>query len=147
MPSFNGLVEIRNGDGDNTILLDGDTADITAGGNGQGGNLVVGDAAGAQRVSVDGPTGTVTISTPTGDPLVTVDGQEGDVVVFRKIGSTNREVFRFDASDATLTVGAQDSAGELVVLDGAGVEAMRVSGGNAALYVGAALRRSGRKRR
>ena len=137
MPQFNGLVEIRDGDGNTTISLDGDTGDIAAGGAGQAGNLAVRNAADAPRVSIDGETGTVTISTSDGDALVTVDGQEGDVTIARTIAGVSREVFRFDASDATLVLGAAASAGELVVRDGDGREVFRFDSSTSALYVGA----------
>src|SRR5438093_13326816 len=100
MHQFKGLVQIEDGADNATILLDGDTGDVTIGGNGEDGMLVVANALGAARVTIDGQTGTITIVAATGETLVTIDGQEGDLVVSRQLGGVEREVLRFDASEA-----------------------------------------------
>jgi hypothetical protein len=110
MEQFTGLVVIQDGAGNPTVLLDGDSADVTLGKNGQDGKLTVGDGAGTPRISVDGATATVTVLAPDGSPLVTIDGQEGDITVFREVTGVRREVLRFDASDAALTLGSRTTA-------------------------------------
>jgi hypothetical protein len=137
MPQFKGSVEIQDGEGSTTILLDGDTGDTSVGGGGQHGRVVVGTGAGGQRVILDGETGTVTIHAADGDPLVTLDGQTGDIVVQRKVAGTTREVLRLDAGSAALTLGANGIGGDLVVRDGAGRDVLTFAAANAALFLGA----------
>jgi hypothetical protein len=145
MPNFKGLVEIQTGAGDPTILLDGDTGDVTVGGGGQAGNLGVGDASGAQRVAIAGDVGTLTISSAAGPPVLRFDsasaalyvgasGNEGDIIL---LDSSGRQVFRVDGASAAVYVGANGNEGDVIVLDSGGRQVFHVDGQNAALYVGA----------
>ncbi len=137
MPNHKGLVEIQDSANNPTIVLDGETGDVVAGGSGQDGLLVASDGAGNERVRVDGSTGTVEVLSPSGDPVVLVDGTEGDVVIYRMVGGANREALRFDASSAALTLGAQDCEGDLLIRDQAGRTVLRFDASSSALYVGA----------
>lgn len=137
MPNHKGVVEIQDNSHNPTIILDGETGDVSAGGSGQDGLLVAADGAGNDRVRVDGATGSVEIVSPTGDPVVRVDGEEGDVVIFRMVGGSNREVLRFDASTGALTIGSEDVEGDLVVKDQNGRTVLRFDGSSSALYLGA----------
>ena len=60
---FDGTVEVQDGAGTTTVLLDGNQGDTTVGGGGQDGTLHVLDAAGNLRVEIDGAGGGVTIRT------------------------------------------------------------------------------------
>jgi hypothetical protein len=137
MPDFKGVVQIQTAAGDPTIVLDGDNGDVSAGGSGRDGQIVVRTAAELTRISLDAATGSVIISALDGDPLVSIDGQEGDVTVYRKVSGVNRAVLQFDASDARLTLGASGVEGDLVVQDGSGRNVFQFDAASAALYLGA----------
>lgn len=136
MPDFKGVVEIQDSDGDPTLILDGNLGDLAIGGNGQDGQFAITTGAGVTKFEVDGSTGTITIRAADGDPIVTIDGSEGDLVINRKISGTNREVLRFDASDAALAIGGNGVEGDLTVRDGSGRDTLRFDGASAALHLG-----------
>jgi hypothetical protein len=136
MPNFSGSVEIQDAAGNPTIVLDGESGDVAAGGSGQAGTLVVRDGGGIAKVSVDGQTGTIKVVATDGDPLVTIDGQEGDIVVHRKVGGAGREALRLDASDAALSIGGEGLAGDLTVRDAGGRDVLRFGAVDGYLQVG-----------
>jgi hypothetical protein len=138
MPDFRGVVEIQDASGDATLILDGSLGDLSIGGNGQDGHVLVSTSAGAAKLVIDGSTGAITIHAADGDPIVTIDGAEGDLVIHRKVAGTNREALRFDASNAALTIGDEGVEGDLVIRDGAGRNVLHFDSNHAALYLGAA---------
>jgi hypothetical protein len=136
MPDFKGVVEIQDAAGDPTLILDGDNGDLSIGGSGQDGQFVIGTGAGLTKLQIDGSTGTITILADDGDPVVTIDGNQGDLTIHRKVSGTNREVLRFNASSAALTLGSDGVEGDLMVRDSGGRDAVRLDGNAAALYLG-----------
>jgi hypothetical protein len=80
---FSGKTEILKSSGGTTITLDGNTGNITAGGNGSDGDIIV--------------------RNKTGDSTVFVDGDKGDIKVYREIGGSQTEVMKF--SGGVLDVG------------------------------------------
>jgi hypothetical protein len=114
---FSEKVEILDSASNVTITLDGKSADISAGGNGQDGDIIILDSA--------------------GDSILRVNGAEGDITVWRKIGAVHREVMKFDASHAALYIGSEGNEGDLLIRDGAGREVLHFDSSYAALYVGA----------
>ena len=133
---FKGLIEINNNSDQLTIGLDGNNADIAAGGNGSGGDLVLKDSSGTQTIWLRGQTKDVLIGPGVpGTVRISIDGNEGDI---RIRDSAGREVLFFDASHAALYIGSQGNEGDLIIKDSQGRDVFHFDSNYAAFYVGAA---------
>lgn len=135
MPNFNGKVEIQDAGGGATIVLDGDGGDVTIGGSSQDGVLLVNSGTGVKRFVVDAASGDVMVTAPDGSPIVTVGGATGDIVAHRKVVGIDREIFRFDATNAALYLGGEFIEGDLVVRDEANKERIKLDGGAGDIWV------------
>ena len=132
---FKGLIEINNNSDQLTIGLDGNNADIAAGGNGSGGDLVLKDSSGTQIIWLRGQTKDVLIGPGVpGTVRISIDGNQGDI---RIRDSAGREVLFFDASHAALYIGSQGNEGDLIIKDRQGRDVFHFDSNYAALYVGA----------
>ena len=76
-------LEIKNNANQVTITLDGDSADISAGGNGQDGVLILRDNAGKEYARVTGFSlgGQVVLSTPAGQQRVFLGAASANLVL------------------------------------------------------------------
>jgi hypothetical protein len=117
-------VVVRDTAGNETIRLDGSSADLTLGGNGQDGDVVVRDTAGNETIRLDGSTADLTLGG---------NGQDGDVVLRNSGGS---ETIRLDGSTGDLTLGGNGQDGDVVVRNSAGIETIRLDGSTADLTLG-----------
>lgn len=125
---FNGTVEIRDAANARRISLEGDGARIIAGGDGQGGDLILNDGDGNQRLWIDGQAGNILTKNADGDYILRVVGEKGDIVVHRRIDGHLREVMKFDASRAALYIGSEGNEGEIHVRDGSGNNRIQLDG-------------------
>jgi hypothetical protein len=135
MPDFTGVVQIQDGGGAPTIVLDGDNGILTVGGSSHDGQFIVTTGGGVTRLAIDGATGSVTITAADGDPVVTIDGAQGNILIHRKSAGTNHEILEFDASGAALSVGGQAHAGDVIVRDAANLERVKLDGGDGDIWV------------
>lgn len=135
---FSGSVEVLDSASTNVkIKLDGDNADISTGGNGQDGNLVIKDSTGKQTIKIRGKTRDVLLGAGvSGDVSIHLDGNEGDIIVKRKIGGVHRKVMNFDASHAALYIGSKGNEGDIIVRDGNGKDVFRFDASYAVLDIG-----------
>jgi hypothetical protein len=148
---FQGTVEIQDDAADTVaITLNGNTADVRLGGNGRAGNLVIRDAAGNERVRIDGGTGEISIFgtaetevlklTGTGEVIAGGGGRGGELTVREQAGEDR---VRLEARTATGWVGGNGSAGDLVIFPSSGDNAspemstIALHGGTAELRLGA----------
>lgn len=136
--TFKGMVEIQNAAAARTIGLDGDRAEVAAGGSGQDGDIVVKDGNGNRTVWIRGKVPDVLLGVRLpGEIGIYLDGGEGDILVRRRILGVEREVLKFDASDAALQIGSEGSDGDFTVRDSAGRSVLHFDGNYAALHIGA----------
>ncbi len=122
---FSGNVEIQKTGNGTTITLNGNTGNITAGGNGQDGDLYVRDSSGREVLRFNGDTAVLYIG---------ANGNEGDIRVRDGAG---REVFNFNSDNAALYIGASGNEGDIIVRDGSGRDVFHFDSNYAALYIGA----------
>jgi hypothetical protein len=132
---FNGTVEIRDAANARRISLEGDGARIIAGGDGQGGDLILNDGDGNQRLWIDGQAGNILTKNADGDYILRVVGEKGDIVVHRRIDGHLREVMKFDASRAALYIGSEGRAGDILVRNSEGDTVFKVRGNQGDIVV------------
>jgi hypothetical protein len=126
---FTGTVEILDTASNITITFEGENADISAGGNGRDGDIVLNDGAGNERVRVASPTGTITIKSSAGQVRLRLDGNggnvwlggngaDGDLVLFRSDGDNTtlkQATVHLDAQGGNGWFGGKGSDGDLVL--------------------------------
>jgi hypothetical protein len=113
---FDGTVEVRDGGGNTTVVLNGDL-----------GQIVLLDGAGTGRIFLDAQGNIVTRDAAL-NPVIGLYAT-GEVVISRVLGADNITVLRLLAAQASLSIGGRSSGGSLeirnnddaqaVVLDGA----------------------------
>lgn len=125
MPNFNGTVNIRDTGGtQDRIVLDGDAATATVGGNAANGRASVALGTGAVVHLIDAQSGVAQIGGP---------GAAGDLRV-RDNGLN--VVFDFDGSNGQADLGVDGHAGDLRMGDGASNRTVRIQGANANMTLG-----------
>jgi hypothetical protein len=135
--NFSEFVNIATSQGGTPVItLNAVTGDISAGGSGRDGDLVLRDADGTGRIYIDAASGTILIKDQNGRDAVKLDagfglldlgaqGNEGDL---RILDNTGRFVFRFDASNAVLDLGAPGNEGDLRVYNNDGEVTIHLDG-------------------
>ena len=142
-----GKLSARNEVDQETISLDGSSGRLTVGAEGQGGDLVVKDADGREVMRMDGAAaalligaaghkGDLIIRNEKGENTFAVDGNDGDILVHRKIAAEDREVLKFDADQAMLTLGGADQRGSLIVKNMEGQNTLEFDGLTGSLSCG-----------
>lgn len=105
---FSGSVEVLDSASTNVkITLDGDNADISTGGNGQHGDVILKDSAGNERIRINGQTGNVIVKNAAGNEITRIDGSRGDIIL-----------------------GGNGPNGDIVLKDGAGKERIHLNAGS-----------------
>jgi hypothetical protein len=141
-----GTLHLRDSTGATRVTIEGQNGDlvvgrnVTIGGSGQAGGLIIRNSSGTNKVMVDGPTGTITLADPAGTPRVKIEGQNGDITIYRG----TEQVLHLDATDdssgtpwpASLHLGAKNAPGNLVIHDSSGTEALRFEAHGAYLTIG-----------
>ena len=135
--SFSGKLEGTSGDAVR-IVLDATSADITAGGGGAGGDLLVADDEGrvTVRVSGGGEEGGFHLPPKVNTAVITISADPGSIVIRDPGGTQTAAVIRGREQGDV-------SSGELTLADGAGantVELRAVHGDEASVIVGGAKR-------
>lgn len=135
--NFSGFVNIATSDGGTPVIsLNALTGDISAGGSGRDGDLVLRDSNGTGRIFLDATNGTILIKDQNGRDAVKLDarfglldlgaqGNEGDL---RILDNAGRFVFRFDANFAVLDLGTQGNEGDLRVRNNDDVVTIHLDG-------------------
>lgn len=134
--SFEERVTIsRTGESEAIIELR-DWGNITAGGNGEGGDLILNDEDGVTRIWFEAGKGRLFVRGPDGEDQLSFDGRraylrigtdgnEGDLDI---IDGNGKGVFRFNAGRANLHIGAEDNAGDVLVKDDDGEVTVHLQG-------------------
>src|SRR5258706_11845456 len=157
--TFDGTVEVQNGSGVTTVLLDSNNGKVRAGGSGQDGSISVFNAADFETVLITGATDGAAglyLSDKVGNAVIELLDL-GRINVRQVIDGENRYLLQLDTGGtASVTVGAEDASGivtvrntanaDVITLDGAegdivvhdesGVEVLRFDSSLAALSVG-----------
>jgi hypothetical protein len=139
------------------ITLDGDNADISSGGNGQAGDLILKDSAGNERIRINGDAGNVVITNAAGDEIIRLNGRHGnimlggrdhdgdviikssgDVVTIRQSGDRPRivmnnpddsvETIVLDGMHGNIFLGGRDHDGDVIVRNGDVEDTIRLNG-------------------
>jgi hypothetical protein len=111
-----GKISVRNGDGDDAIVIEGDGATLFVGAEGNEGDVIVRDAGGRNAIHLDGNTAAV---------FVGAEGAEGDVIVRDGAG---RRVVHLGGEKAVVDVGAAGNEGDVRVFDGNGTLRIHLDG-------------------
>lgn len=103
-----GRINVRDGNGDDVVTVEGDGAVLTVGAEGNEGDFIVRDGGGREAVKINGNTAAVFVGT---------DGAEGDVIVRDGHG---RQVVHLGGQKAVVDVGTAGNEGDVRVFDGDG---------------------------
>ena len=114
---FEGTVELQDGAGNTTILLESDS-----GGLGQGGNIHVRDAAGVARIMLDSE-GSIVSRDASAVSILTISG-DGQIFIRRTLGTNYYSVFEFLSPQAKLSIGGELTPGTLNLRNGDGDDAV-----------------------
>ncbi len=102
---YKGIVEVARNDGTVTIYLNGDNGNITMGGNGADGDIILRTSDGKNTLHLNGDKGNITLGG---------NGEDGDI--YLKDGTGNTRI-QFDAQQNLITV--KDGADNTIVSIGA----------------------------
>jgi len=158
-----GIIDINDSSGTRVFRLNGNDANLRAGGLSNAGVVEICDGGDKSRVVIDGGAGDVRVKDAAGNTLFHFDssqaalylggqGNEGDLVVRDgankeriKLDSGKGDVwvknaagktlFHFDSTYAALYLGGQGNEGDLVVRDGANKERIKLDGGQGDVWV------------
>jgi streptogramin lyase len=130
----NGTVTINAADGDPLVTIDGTGGDITVfrkiGGINR--EILEFNAAGAELiVGSEGNAGDIVVRDAAGSARITLDASQGDIVVKDASGNV---LFQFDSGTAAVFVGGQGNEGDVVVRDAASLERIKLDGGEGDIW-------------
>lgn len=122
-------IELVTGANATTVLLEGDTANLTLGGGGQGGDAFLRDNAGSNRLHLQGDPGIITFKKPNGSATIGIDGGTATVAV-GGVGENGELVLKGGLDDLRIRLDASGGAQttERIYLNGAQAEI--IAGGN-----------------
>jgi len=120
-----GALEVVDNQGQVTIVINGETADLKLGGNNKAGSFIIFDAAGHELLRFEAHDARLTIGG---------QGQEGSLAVQ---DSSGRNAMLFDASTATLYIGTLGNEGDLIIRDEMSRTTLHFDSHAAALFIGA----------
>jgi hypothetical protein len=141
-----GCLVVRDEAGRNALLFDASTATLYIGTHGNEGDLIIRDemsrnalhfdaSTAALYVGAEGNEGDIYVRNDDGETTLHVDGNEGDLTVNHPFAGLMREVMKFDASQATLSIGCLGKDGEVAVCDERGQVRMRMDGSSGMLHM------------
>ena len=144
-----GCLAIRDEAGHSALLFDASTATLYIGTEGNEGDLIIRDemsrnalrfdaSSAALYVGAEGNEGDIYVCNDAGEITFRVDGNEGDLTIRHPHSGLMREVLKFDASQATLSVGSHGKDGEVVVCDRHGQACIRLDGASGMLHIAGA---------
>jgi len=111
-----GTINVRNGDGDDAVVIEGDRAALFVGAEGNEGDVIVRDNGGRNAIHLDGNTAAIFVGN---------EGAEGDVIVRDGEG---RRVIHLGGEKAVVDVGAAGNEGDVRVFDGNGTLRIHLDG-------------------
>lgn len=134
--NFEDRVTISRPNESEAIIELRDWGNITAGGHGEGGDLILKDPDGVSRIWFEAGKGRLFVRGPDGDDVLAFDGRraylrigadgnEGDLDI---IDGSGKGVFRFDAGRANLQIGADGNYGDILVTDDDGDVTVHIHG-------------------
>ena len=128
--------EIKDNANKVTITLDGDTGDITVGGNAQDGDLIVTNTTGTERVRLDGQTGSITARSAAMVEVFGVNGDTGDLVL-RGVNPPGQGSARIvlNPSNANISAGGNGQGGDLILSDSDGFFRFGLNANSGNLYI------------
>ena len=119
---FNEKVEVQNNQSNTTVLLNGETGDIDAGGNGAEGDLRLFDSNQNSIIHLSARNGIVRIG---GGSSEGTPGPDGDVLVRDNNGNTT---IRIDGKAGNIRAGGNGSNGDIFLQDSNGNTTIRIDG-------------------
>lgn len=134
---FTGRIDIRDAESQRAIELDGDTGGMSAGGNGNRGQLLLYPEQGdltrlrTRTIHIDGQAAEVHIGGNDVHGSLSVYASGGDNQ------SADQASLRLQGNHAKVHVGTMGNEGDVIVYDGDGREVVHIDGGKAAVYIGA----------
>jgi hypothetical protein len=123
---FDGTVEVQDGSGNTTVLMDGARGMLNVGGGGQDGGIHINDAAGVGRIFLDAE-GNITTRDAAAASIVTLTG-DGQIYIRRMLGPDYFEVLRFLSPQASLALGGERTSGSLALRSSEGDDAVVLDG-------------------
>lgn len=111
-----GTVKLADTSKNGTISLDGENANITLGGGGHDGDIIMKNKADAVTVGINGQTGALHLGGT---------GQDGDLLLR---ASNNKNTIRMDGATGQATLGGGGRDGELAITNSAGVTTLFLDG-------------------
>lgn len=160
--TFSGIVNVTNGAEQIIVSISGNSGNLTAGGHGQDGDLVLKDSTGIGRVYIDGQTGKIEIKNAEGQVIVTLGangnlylgggGTDGDLVlrdndghdcVLLGAGEKNLVIKQPDGAsiielgrNGNLEAGGGGLDGDIVLRDGSSNQRIHLDAGGGNIWVG-----------
>jgi hypothetical protein len=123
---FDGTVEVQDGSGNTTVLMDGAGGTINLGGGGQDGEIHINDAAGVGRIFLNAD-GSIITRDAAATSIVTLTG-DGQIYIRRMLGPDYFDVFRFLSPQASLALGGEGTSGSLALRNSEGEDAVVLDG-------------------
>jgi hypothetical protein len=123
---FDGTVEVQDGSGNTTLLLDGSRGALYVGTGGQDGTIHVSDAAGVARILLDAE-GNIVLRDAAAGSIVTLTG-DGQIYVRRLLAGDYVTVLQFLPPQGSLAIGGGSTSGSLVLRNGDGDDAVVLDG-------------------
>ena len=123
---FDGTVEVQDGSGNTTVLLDGNRGVLNVGAGGQDGTFHVNDAAGVGRIFLDAE-GNIVSRDAAAASIVTLAG-DGQIFIRRMLGADYVTVFQFLPPQGSLAIGGESTSGSLTLRNSDGDDAVVVDG-------------------
>jgi len=121
-------LEVKNPTDKVTITLDGDSGDVSVGGNAQDGDIIIKNAGGTERIRLDGVKGSVNARSAAMVMVFSVNGDTGEVIL-QGVNPPGHGAprIRFSPENGTLTAGGNGQGGVLLLQDSAGKARIRLN--------------------
>jgi hypothetical protein len=123
---FDGTVDVQDGNGNTTVLMDGTRGSLNVGGGGQDGSIHVDDAAGTGRIFL-GADGSITSRDAAAGTVFGLYG-DGQIYIRRLLAADYITVFEFLSPQGSLSIGGESTSGSLTLRNTDGDEAAVIDG-------------------
>jgi hypothetical protein len=141
-----GRLVVSDDSGRSALFFDASTATLYIGTQGNEGDLIIRDemsrnalrfdaSSAALYVGAEGNEGDIYVCNDAGETTFHVDGNQGDLAIRSPHAGLMREVLKFDASQAKLSIGSHGKDGQVAVCDRNGQACIRLDGASGTLHV------------
>ena len=130
---FDGAVEVQDGTGNTTVLVDGNRGALYVGAGGQDGTIHVHDAAGTARIFLDAE-GSIVSRDAAAASIVTLTG-DGQIYIRRLLAADYITVLQFLPPQGSLAIGGESTSGSLALRNSDGDDAVVANGHDGDLTV------------